>query len=65
MTDTSTPENVWVTLLDVLVLKGGCPNHPGGKENTVSAHHALGGRLGSLRLIGDGAIRRAKKCRDD
>lgn len=48
MTDTSTPEDVWVTLLDVLVLQGGCLNHPGGKENTVSAHHAVGGRLGSL-----------------
>lgn len=45
----------------MLVLKEGCQNHPGGKKNTVSAHHAVGRRLEGLRLAGDGAIRKAKK----
>lgn len=43
----------------MLVLKGGCQYHPGGKENTVSAHHAVGRRFWGLRLAG--AIREAKK----
>lgn len=44
--------------LDALVLKGGCQYHPGGKENTAAAHHAVGRRLKGLQLAGDGAIRK-------
>lgn len=65
MTDTATPENICVVSPWCACSKRRCHNHSGGKENPVSAHHAVGRRLGGLQLAGDGAIREAKKCRDN